>query len=1189
MMVQTTVKTESSLHGLPFYEEDERRLQAIETKRNHPAFEVAFCGHFSAGKSTLLNRLLGNELLPTSPIPTSANVISIQDGPVGLEVTNEQAETWKWEEEIPWDQVKNWGMNGEEIKQISIHAPLPFLSKYTRILDTPGVDSTDPSHQQITVDQLHTTDCIVYVSDYNHVQSETNLRFLKQMANEEKPIILVVNQIDKHDERELSLRTFENGLWTTLATAGIQPLRLFFTSMKNEQHSYNQFLELASYLKPILYHGSTLYSSSLPMLERGAVKQLKEKLLEEKQETYEKWREEAAAKGLSPDDAENHEKIVQALHDIEREKKNTRKALYEQRNKLLKDVTLFPYTTTEKARHWLESCHKNFKTGWLFTRQKTAEERKKRKDALLEELNEKIKTQLLFHIKNILSDMDWSYLKEPETYEQNVQQLSYTVQEELLDRYAPTSEFDRHFVYTFTDNVSSDIVKQIKSKTDWLFAYYVEAVEKQFQEKEDQLQEKLEQSADMKEEWQRWITAAEPLDQKIEACRKFLEERDGSSFFQEQLQETAFKEYPAEAAPPIAVTEQENSMIAAEEIYEEPVQVEKADDTFLEPLREYLNTYRERDLFQAEKEKLASLLKQYDQNRTIVSLFGAFSAGKSSFINAMLGDSILPVAPYPTTSAVNRIEKSNESFRHGTVLLEIKNEAFLEGEIRAASRELGTELDRKQLQNWKKPAQASLNEYQRTYSDYLFTLQQSLKKRMAEPGQQLECGLHELHEWVAEEEKACLVKEVTIYYDCRWTLDGLVLVDTPGVNSIHGRHTNVAFEQLRKSDAVLYVTYYNHAFSKADHVFLQQMARVNQHFHSNKLYFIINAADLAAANDELQGVKNHVREQLIQNGVDHPRLFTLSSKQGLEAKKNNTLAQDSFSEFESFFASSTSAELKAAHLEKIKEYWSHIYKLLKSLVSALDAGEHELEKRLQKRLNAAEAFRNQLPAFTMNSFVSGLQEELQQQCTYLQERTKFIIHDYFSQAVNPAVLTGSTKGKQKSQLLGALQELEGLAKTYLHQEQQTIMIRLEEKMKNHIYQYVQQFLEENKPKELTMEGWDGGCHFHRFVDMNNSFSLNKEDFLSFYQSSKDFFENKKSRQLKEAFAEAVQLETTAAASSFEEQVKEKIQIFLNETTSSIIKEFHEKIDNEKERGRWLFDTSRKKEVEEEFLFIEHSL
>lgn len=39
---------------------------------------IAFAGHFSAGKSSMINELIGENLLATSPIPTSANIVTIQ-------------------------------------------------------------------------------------------------------------------------------------------------------------------------------------------------------------------------------------------------------------------------------------------------------------------------------------------------------------------------------------------------------------------------------------------------------------------------------------------------------------------------------------------------------------------------------------------------------------------------------------------------------------------------------------------------------------------------------------------------------------------------------------------------------------------------------------------------------------------------------------------------------------------------------------------------------------------------------------------------------------------------------------------------------------------------------------------------------------------------------------------------------
>src|SRR5699024_4410371 len=47
--------------------------------------------------------------------------------------------------------------------------------------------------------------------------------------------------------------------------------------------------------------------------------------------------------------------------------------------------------------------------------------------------------------------------------------------------------------------------------------------------------------------------------------------------------------------------------------------------------------------------------ERLDHRTLTVALFGAFSAGKSSFANALLGDNLLPSSPNPTTAVINRI------------------------------------------------------------------------------------------------------------------------------------------------------------------------------------------------------------------------------------------------------------------------------------------------------------------------------------------------------------------------------------------------------------------------------------------------------------------------------------------------------------------------------------------------------
>ena len=135
----------------------------------------------------------------------------------------------------------------------------------------------------------------------------------------------------------------------------------------------------------------------------------------------------------------------------------------------------------------------------------------------------------------------------------------------------------------------------------------------------------------------------------------------------------------------------------------------------------------------------------------------------------------------------------------------------------------------------------------------------------------------EFVKFVAEEDRSCFVESIDFYYDCELTRKGITLVDTPGADSINARHTDVAFEYIRNADAILFVTYYNHAFARADREFLVQLGRVKDAFELDKMFFIVNAIDLAANEEEAEAVKTFVGDELQKFGIRNPRVHGISS------------------------------------------------------------------------------------------------------------------------------------------------------------------------------------------------------------------------------------------------------------------------------------------------------------------------
>ena len=85
-----------------------------------------------------------------------------------------------------------------------------------------------------------------------------------------------------------------------------------------------------------------------------------------------------------------------------------------------------------------------------------------------------------------------------------------------------------------------------------------------------------------------------------------------------------------------------------------------------------------------------------DGQEFTVALFGAFSAGKSSFSNALIGENVLPVSPNPTTAAINRIRPVSVGKEDKTADILLKTEDRMTEDVFRSFEALGivaTSLD----------------------------------------------------------------------------------------------------------------------------------------------------------------------------------------------------------------------------------------------------------------------------------------------------------------------------------------------------------------------------------------------------------------------------------------------------------------------------------------------------------------
>lgn len=205
----------------------------------------------------MINALLGKQILPNSPIPTSANIVKLTSGKGYARVYFHKDNPIQYKEPYDIEMIKDYCMDKDMIKQIEINTKENLIPENCIIVDTPGIDAADDADRLMTESSLHLVDALFYVMDYNHVQSEVNLQFLQQIQAMKIPYFIIVNQIDKHDEKELSFENFKHNVQETFTHWGLNPEKVYYTSLFDDQLEINEFPQVKEKLRMLLQKKSS--------------------------------------------------------------------------------------------------------------------------------------------------------------------------------------------------------------------------------------------------------------------------------------------------------------------------------------------------------------------------------------------------------------------------------------------------------------------------------------------------------------------------------------------------------------------------------------------------------------------------------------------------------------------------------------------------------------------------------------------------------------------------------------------------------------------------------------------------------------------------------------------------------------------------------------------------------------------
>jgi small GTP-binding protein len=169
-------------------------------------FLLVVAGEFNSGKSSFINALLGERVLPEGVTPTTDRINRLR---YGAEPSEHLLEAYLLDRTYPAD-----------------------LLREITIVDTPGTNAIIRRHEELTRDFLPRSDLVLFVTSADRPFTESERGFLEQIREWGKKIVFVVNKIDILTRPEDQQQVLDFVRDNAAALVG-EPPRLFAVSARD--------------------------------------------------------------------------------------------------------------------------------------------------------------------------------------------------------------------------------------------------------------------------------------------------------------------------------------------------------------------------------------------------------------------------------------------------------------------------------------------------------------------------------------------------------------------------------------------------------------------------------------------------------------------------------------------------------------------------------------------------------------------------------------------------------------------------------------------------------------------------------------------------------------------------------------------------------------------------------------------
>lgn len=212
------------LHALNMVEV-EATIRQLEERISTDSFKVLVVGEFNRGKSTFINALLRQEVLPAYSTPTTATINEVKWGDKSKAILYYKKSTsgsQKLPQEIPVDKIEEYVVIKDSSKKeakespyekVELLWPLELCRNGVEIIDSPGLNENEV-RQQVTVDYLSRVDAVLFILSCEQlgpsISEDKMIELLRNCGHED--IFFICNRFNDIRKKEEQERVKQHGL-----------------------------------------------------------------------------------------------------------------------------------------------------------------------------------------------------------------------------------------------------------------------------------------------------------------------------------------------------------------------------------------------------------------------------------------------------------------------------------------------------------------------------------------------------------------------------------------------------------------------------------------------------------------------------------------------------------------------------------------------------------------------------------------------------------------------------------------------------------------------------------------------------------------------------------------------------------------------------------------------------------------